>query len=521
MLYALALTAVLHGVPVSADPNAVRMLVSIGDNVGDPDDVPLRYATQDAERLRNLMVEIGQVSSDRAYLSLNATAPAVRERFAELTGSVAEVARGGKSVQLLVYVSSHAAAGELHLQGTRLKLTELRRLAEETHARVRVLVLDACDSGAAARTKGAKLGPEYEVRLERLPLTGTVVMTSSGAAEASQEWDALGGSLFTHHLMTGLRGDADADGNGEVTLSEAYDYAYRRTLAGGGARGQHPAFDFDLTGAGMLVLSSPGRSGSTVVFPAPLSGHYLLTSEPRPEVAAEIDKAPGRELRLAVPAGRYLVRKPMGSVVGLVSLVLPYGGEAIVDEAQMVNRHFAEVALKGGEVELHPWSLLALGSLATPPFPSTGVFWQGGLGVRFTAGALSVQAGLAYGALNFQNDSLKSHADLATAELAAAYRWMLNPIVPRLGIVAVATGVREHQVRLNQAALDASLGAGPIPDAQALGLAAGPLVGAELVLNRSFFLDVSAAALVRNLPVEDKSPWSFGFQGQAGVGCVF
>jgi hypothetical protein len=53
---------------------------------------------------------------------------------------------------------------------------------------------------------------------------------SSG--EAAQEWSFLRGSLFTHHLLAALRGAADIDGDGRVSLSEAYTHAFRHTTIG-------------------------------------------------------------------------------------------------------------------------------------------------------------------------------------------------------------------------------------------------------------------------------------------------
>lgn len=50
----------------------------------------------------------------------------------------------------------------------------------------------------------------------------------------AHESDRLRSSFFSHHLITGLRGAADADGDERVALSEAYDYAYRQTLRSSG-----------------------------------------------------------------------------------------------------------------------------------------------------------------------------------------------------------------------------------------------------------------------------------------------
>ena len=43
-----------------------------------------------------------------------------------------------------------------------------------------------------------------------------------GRQVTAQESAAIGGSFFTHHFELGLRGAADADGDGQVTLAEAF-----------------------------------------------------------------------------------------------------------------------------------------------------------------------------------------------------------------------------------------------------------------------------------------------------------
>src|SRR5215469_9815348 len=144
----------------------IRLLVSIGNNFGDPEDEPLQYASTDAARVRNLFVDIGHISSDRAYLLADQTAAVVRMRLAEIAGRVAELSAAGNDVVLIIYVSAHAKAGELHLHGTRLPLSELRDFASGTRARVRILVVDSCDSGAIARQKGGFPGQEYKVAFE-------------------------------------------------------------------------------------------------------------------------------------------------------------------------------------------------------------------------------------------------------------------------------------------------------------------------------------------------------------------
>ena len=99
----------------AARAEEVRLLLSIGANVGDPDDAPLRYAAEDARRFRQVMVELGGVTPDRALLVTDAPASVVRQRLSEVGGRIAELRAAGREVLLFLYVSSHARDGELHL----------------------------------------------------------------------------------------------------------------------------------------------------------------------------------------------------------------------------------------------------------------------------------------------------------------------------------------------------------------------------------------------------------------------
>ncbi len=161
---------------------------------------------------------------------------------------------------LLVYYSGHADAGALHLGGSRLELAELEQLVRGSAAAFRLLVLDSCRSGALTRVKGGTPIPPFDIQLnERVTGEGAVFLTSSSASEDSQESDELKGSFFTHALLSGLLGAADENGDGKVTLDEAYRHAYEATLRASSrtlAGTQHPTFQYDLRGTGDLVLAS-------------------------------------------------------------------------------------------------------------------------------------------------------------------------------------------------------------------------------------------------------------------------
>ncbi len=519
--FLLSLAVGLLLLPARASAETVRLLVSIGANMGDPDDAVLSFADEDAERVRRLFIELGGVRTDRAYLLANPQAATVRQRLAEVGGRIAELRAAGHDVVLLVYVSSHAKAGRLHLSGTHLPLAELRDTTRQLGARLTVVVVDACESGTLAQRKGGSAAPGFDVSLERLPLQGQVIISSSGPGESSEEWDSLKGSLFTHHLLTGLRGDADAEGDGKVSLAEAYAYAYRRTVAGAASAGQHPAYAWDLAGTGELILTEPNVAKSALVFPAGASGRFVVASQPRTDVVAEVDKQPGRPLRLAVPPGRYLVRKRAGASTGLLEVELPFGGEREVREEKLAWRRFTEVAMKGGYVELRSSALLALGRLETEPVHGSGRRLSGGLGYRHTWGSWWTLGTVTATRAAYRGVGLDISERSFGVGVSGGYRWMQWALVPHLGLSVELTGLEQTFRRDNEDLIQDVFGVSALAPRRALGVAVGPVAGVEIPLVSQAFVLVQGQLLLRYLPSEQRSPMGMGAFVSAGAGWRF
>lgn len=479
------ISGALVGLMLAAAP--VRVLVSIGNDVGDPADAPLAWATEDAQRFLQLFVDIGGVSAPRAQLVAGQNATVVREKLSEAAGHVNELAAQGEDVMFIVYVSAHASAGALHLNGTRLELAEVRERIAATSARLKLLVIDACDSGTVTQRKGLKAAPAYQVSILPEPVRGEIVITSSGPAESSQEWASLEGSLFTHHLLTGLRGDADVDQDGAVSLNEAYAYTFRRTVVNAAREGQHPTFDLDIAGAGEVQLSQPQRARSAVLFPAPLEGNWVLASQPKPYVVAEVEKVAGRPLRLAVPPGRYVLRKRMGEKVGLVTFELPFGGERVVDESELQVKHFAEVAVKGGFIELRPWSF-TLGAGAESEqidgFGARGRVWLGG---RRTVGIWWLQANAGFSWARNVKSPIATVETQFLGRASGGYRYLAWPVIPYVGPV-VEGRLFVQQYGYDRPEAFAAIDAKPAAPNLAVGFSFGLLAGVEVPFGDRWFV---------------------------------
>lgn len=94
-----------------------------------------------------------------------------------------------------------------------------------------IVILDACFSGTGGRSVLAKgLRPLVTVDdgTKRWPRL-TILAASSGAQAAGASEPNRHG-LYSYHLLNGLAGQADADGDGHVTVSELHGYARKKVI---------------------------------------------------------------------------------------------------------------------------------------------------------------------------------------------------------------------------------------------------------------------------------------------------
>lgn len=310
-----------------------RVGLFVGSNGAPPGRTPLVHAEADAQAMRRVFVELGEVPAEAAHLLEGPTADAV-------LAAITESAKGARV--FVFYYSGHADQRALLLEGSELPFAELERALAATGAELRIELIDACRAGAMTRSKGATLGER--LRLEEDAGTGRVVLASSAEWEDSHESDALGASFFTLHLASGLRGAADADGDARVTLSEAYQYVYARTVESTlGTGTQHPTYAYALSGRGELVLTWPERSGGQLRFD---DADYVVIDRASGRVVAEL-RPPARTL--AVPVGAYRVHKRTRHEVSSGTVHVARGG--LVDVEPFLDERVAHARLvrKGGD----------------------------------------------------------------------------------------------------------------------------------------------------------------------------
>jgi caspase domain-containing protein len=335
-MIALALLAIVMGRPAPARAQGAPLgerpaayAVVVGSNPGGSGQEALRFAEEDARRVAELLRDLGGYRPEDVHLVVRPDPGQLTAAIAAVGAKVAADGAAGRQSVVFFYYSGHARATALNLGPHELPLTELREQLLALPTTLTVVVLDACQSGAFSRVKGAEPAADFSFNsLAKLDATGIAVLASSSASELSQESDILGSSYFTHHLLVGLRGAGDIDRDGRVSLDEAYKYAYDQTLLSTAATAvgtQHVSLEVDLKGRGQVALTYPQEARAQLELPVALEGQVLVQRGPAQSVVAELYKGRGATVRLALPVGRYRVLVRISRVLQRCDVALAEG----------------------------------------------------------------------------------------------------------------------------------------------------------------------------------------------------
>ncbi|MFT6233435.1 MAG: hypothetical protein ACJAZO_003955 [Myxococcota bacterium] len=367
MRWLLAMTAVIFA--VSAHAGTVRMGLFVGVNVGLGDDSPLSFAEDEARDVARIFNDMGDLSRERTRVLHGGTAAGLRDAMVATEAQIREATADGDEVLLLFYYSGHASRHGLHMNGTTLSLDEVRRWLEGSAAQVRIAFVDACESGGLAQVRGGTPTEAIAITVDdTLNMSGLAVVTSTGPLSVARESAQFGGGVFSRALMTGLRGTADSDADGVITLDEAYRHAFRATVLGTASTGvgvQRPEYRYEIAGVGEVVLTRVPSSAAGLVLPEESEGTYAVVSVNTGQVVARVDKQPGTQRRIALPTGRYLVRKVRREDVLVAELDLVWGGDRWIEDSSMSAMALGDPLARGGWSR-RPLRLSLDGTIATP-----------------------------------------------------------------------------------------------------------------------------------------------------------
>lgn len=206
----------------------------------------LKYAVNDAKAFYNHLVGFSQVPTENVTLLLNQEASLTRLRSAFGTHLKKNA---GQDDMVIIFFAGHGAiekdmlspdgdglekyllpfgADPMDLYATALPMGEISRIFNRIRSDRLVFIADSCYSGASGgRTIGidgirANLSDAFFDRVTSGK--GRVIISASGANEVSAESDELKQGVFTYYLLEGLKGKADIDRDGMVTVDEAFRF---------------------------------------------------------------------------------------------------------------------------------------------------------------------------------------------------------------------------------------------------------------------------------------------------------
>jgi hypothetical protein len=318
-----------------------RWLLAVGSNHGLAEDDTLLFAEHDADDFARVMQELGSVPAAHVRLLHS---PSLAELHTSLS-KLAAVTAADSTV--FVYFSGHGSRDELHLAGAQLTRAELERSLSQIPARLRVLLVDAC-RGAKPVLRSKGFVPTAPIEIVDRTQRGLVVLHSAAPGEAANESERLQGGVFTHHLVQGLRGAADADGDARINVSEAYVYAYNQTRFETQSL-QNPISQQLLEGSGPLVLTTLTASLNTALLTLPsdtLTHYRVYAKGSHAEVAsawAERNKTP----RLALPPGRYVISRSNDRQTTIAEVLLHDASETRLAHAEFAPLSDGAVTSRG------------------------------------------------------------------------------------------------------------------------------------------------------------------------------
>jgi hypothetical protein len=285
-----------------------RFAFLVGANNGGEDRVRLRYAVDDAQAIQVVLEKMGGILPADSRFLKEPNKETFFKEIRALAEDVGQAKENFRRVEVIFYYSGHSDEESFFLGSDRVSYKEFRDVITSLKADVRIAIVDSCASGALTLPKGViKKSPflmdtAYDMK-------GYAFITSSSANEAAQESSRLKRSFFTHNLISGMRGAADMNQDGRITLNEAYQFAFdgtlnqtEKTMAGP----QHPSYHIEMSGTGDVVITEIWKSTAVLVLKKEIDGKIYIHNQDN-VLVVELKKAMGREISIGLDEGVYRI----------------------------------------------------------------------------------------------------------------------------------------------------------------------------------------------------------------------
>lgn len=318
-----------------------RFAFMVGANHGGKGRVTLRYAVDDARAVQKVLEEMGGILPEDSRFLADPDRETFFKQILALVEDVKHAKEKFRRVEVIFYFSGHSDEESLFLGSDRISYNEFKELITSMGADVRIGILDSCASGALTLPKGVIKKPPFLMDTA-YDMKGYAFITSSSATEAAQESSRLKRSFFTHNLISGMRGAADRNQDGRITLMEAYQFAFdgtlnqtEKTMAGP----QHPSYHIQMSGTGDVVITEIWKSTSVLVLKEDIAGKIYIHNKDN-VLVVELRKTAGREIAIGLDAGDYRIINIDDSAIweAKVSLESGQSSDLVLDKFRQTDK---------------------------------------------------------------------------------------------------------------------------------------------------------------------------------------
>jgi hypothetical protein len=444
-----SVVAMLLVVP-DAKAEPLRILIAASHSRGGDGEEPLRHSTADADQVRDVLSSLGGFAPSAVIRLVEPTGGELRAAI-DRARTMASL-HPPSEVTFVLYFSGHGDRNNLRLGGESLSVAEVSERVQSIPAALRVLITDACRTDPT-RPKGIASEPGFALSNMSAPATGVVWLFASDTGEAAQESDELRGALFTHYWVSGLRGAADSNGDGWVTLAESYEFAYSQTLyrsARSSGALQHPTATFSLREAAPVVLTQTFGPNTKIELPQGADTHYLVYAVGSRTVLGETWSHPDHRVVFAIPPGHFIIQRRSNSAgTGAAEIAIASGQDRVLAPSDFRSVPEEQLAGKGGLLVLRPNELgLELGAGVARLSDATVA-----ARVRYARvfGSWALAVGLRAGAGVQHTTSNDVNLASFGLETAAELRMPLGSSIAAAGIGVAADWVHQHVQRADAA----------------------------------------------------------------------
>jgi hypothetical protein len=229
----------------------------------DPLISPLNFSVNDVEGLYEILIDPEKGKCNKDDIELLSDNNYEKPTRNKIVSKLRRICRRAEPRDIILfYFSGHGYEkdGKPYLlcsdtylnavEETAIPVEVIRKTMEESDARVKIIILDACHSGMIKGVKDSGKMTEQLFKAFFPPPQGFAVLSSCKLGEYSYEWSEKEHSVFSYYLLEGLKGGADKDEDGIVTLIDAYQFTSENVRKWAFQRGleQNPTLEARISG---------------------------------------------------------------------------------------------------------------------------------------------------------------------------------------------------------------------------------------------------------------------------------